>query len=512
MFLYQEPLRSQREFTGRYISISFTGKMVVMKNRKFSRALAVFSMFLMFSTAGNAAETGRHFSFAEAWYFVESRNDSLKAARSKVQQAEYEQESTTHLDFPEVSLSAAYLYLDDAVELTPQDIFASMEGGAQAGQIAAGIAHTYGLSSAQLQSGLTSTIAERKNISSSLGLSWPLYTGGRITAVQGIAADQTEEAKHDFDLNRLEQFELLTRYYFGTVLARKVLETRRAAEARLKKHNEHALHLEEQGQIARVERMQAEASYDKAVVERKKAQRDLEIARVAITRLMKSAEPVLPSDDLFIADTMPDIDQFMRATLSRYPALEVIESKRNQAEGLAAVERGKYLPSVALMGHYSLYEEDNLATELTPEWFVGVGLKFTLLDRSGRSEKLLAAKSAVERLEHMKHQAKSDLSVLVDKTYRHAHQAIEEYQGLQSSRQLARETVQLRMKAFNQGLGTSLDVVDAELFLASIETQRAVAAYNSVVALGKLFAISNRTQAFINCQKNEGKGEHQCAL
>lgn len=486
--------------------------MVVKKNRTIYGALAVFFVFLMYCVPGGSAEIGRPFSFAEAWNMVESRNDSLKAARSKIHQAKYKQQSTKNLDYPEVSLSAAYLYLDDAVELTPNDVFASMEGGEQASRIAAGMAGTYGLPPAQLNSGLTSTIAERDNITSSIGISWPVYTGGRIEAIQSITADQTKEAKYEFKLSRLERFELLTRYYFGTVLARKVHDTRKKAEARLKKHRDHAIHLEEQGQIAKVERMQSEAAYDKSVVERKKAQRDLEIARVAITRLMKSSELVFPADDLFIADAIPDIEEFKRATLGRYPGLDVLESKRNQAEGLAAVERGKYLPSVALMGNYSLYEEDNLATKLKPEWFIGVGLKVSLFDRSGRSAKLLAARSAVERLNHMDHQAKNDLSVLVEKTYRHAHQALEEYEGLRSSKQLAKETVQLRTKAFNQGLGTSLDVVDAELFLSSVETQRAVAAYNYVVALGKLFAVSSRPKAFFDCQNNQGKEEHQCAL
>lgn len=474
---------------------------------KFTRSLytfAVVALVLCCPRHECTAETDLSISLAEAWSIVNEENDALKAARAEVKQAEYKQDGAKDLFLPEISLSANYLYLDDAVELSPADLFASMEAGNQAAYIAAGLAESYGMTPAQLNAGLTSTIAERENLSSSLSATWPIYTGGRITAAQDIASGQLHEAHSNLKLKTLERFETLVRSYFGAVLAQQVFETRKDVEAGLKKHRDNAVLLEEQGQIARVERMQSEASFDKAVVERKKAGRDLEIAQVALTRMLKSSYPVVPADPLFVKETMPDVDTFIQDTLAKYPGLEVLDSKKEQVEGLAAVEKGKYFPTVALFGNYFLYEEDNLATKLVPEWTVGVGVQIPLLERSGRSGKLHAARSAAKRIEHLQNQARSDLSVLVEKTYRQAAQALEEYIGLRSSQLLAQETVHLRAKAFSQGISTSLDVVDAELFLARVKTQRALAVYNYVVALGKLLTVSSNPEAFFNYQNNKG--------
>lgn len=104
----------------------------------------------------------------------------------------------------------------------------------------------------------------------------------------------------------------------------------------------------------------------------------------------------------------------------------------------------------------------------------------------------------------MQAQAKQDLSVLVEKTYKEANQALEEYQGLQSSLNLANENVRLREKAFSQGLSTSLDVVDAELFLASIKTQRLAASYQYITSLTRLLAISGQMSEFNQYQKYRG--------
>ena len=460
---------------------------------------AVMLLFPVTLFAGGAA---LNITFSDAWQMVKEESDALKAARAKVEQAEFARKGSDDLNLPEITLSANYLYLDEAVELSPNDLFESMNGGDQAAMISSAVAQSYGLSPAQLQAGLTSTITERANLTSSLSAAWPLYTGGRIAAAQDIAEQQTVEANLDLQLETLQKFENLVRCYFGAILANRVFMTRKEVEAGLETHRNHAILLEDQGQIARVERLQAEAAYDKAVVERKKACKDLEIARVALSRMLKSEQLVIPSDKLFISDTLPSLETMIESTLARYPGLDILAAKKQQATGMAAIERGKYLPTVAMFGNLNIYEEDDLLSKLTPDWFVGVGLSIPLVERTGRSGKLHAAESAARRLDHLRMQAESDLSVLVEKTLSQAEQALEEFEGLLSSRRLAEETVKLRIKAFNQGLSTSLDVVDAELFLAGVKTQRAAAAYNYIVALGSLYMVGGRPEDFISMQNN----------
>jgi outer membrane protein TolC len=443
-------------------------------------------------------------SFAEAWQRVSAENDTLAAARANVEQAKYKRDAAKALYLPEIGISASYLYLDDKVTLSPNDILESTPAGDRLAPIIAGLANSYDMSATELNSGLTSTIAERENLTSSIRAHWPIYAGGRIDAAQDIAAGQVGEAGHQLEMKLEKQFENLARYYFGVVLRQRVLDTMSDVETGLKKHRDHAVLLEKQGQIARVERMQSQSSFDRAIVERRKAGRELEIARLALTRLLKSPQTVFPSDTLFINETMPPLASFLDKTLASYPGLGVLESKKEQARGLIAVERGKYFPTLALFVNYSLYEEDDLSSKLLPDWIVGIGMNIPLFERSGRAGTLAAAKSTVREINALERQARSDLSVLVEKSYLQAEQSLEEYQGLGSSLELAEETIALRAKAFSQGLSTSLDVIDAELFLAGIKMQRAVAVYNYVVTLAKLHAVSGQSESFLLYQKSQG--------
>ncbi|WP_318463716.1 TolC family protein [Photobacterium leiognathi] len=448
-------------------------------------------------------------AFSDAWHTVVTKNDGLAAKRANVEQAEHMQDAASDLYLPTVTVGANYTRLDQDVKLSPSDLFGSMPASQNAelqkviGRI---ISNNPEIASfaGQLNNAFTSTIADRDVLTSSVRAIWPIFTGGRISAAQDIAQGKTQEAKYMLAMMQQAKFEDLSRFYFGVVLAEKVVETRKEVEAGLKRHYEHAVKLQQQGQIAKVERLQAESAYDKAKVDTQKSVRDLEIAQVALTKLLQQSSTTVPTTKLFINSSLPPMSSFINKTLASYPGLHILDAKRKQADGLIDVEKGKYYPEVYLYGDYNLYESDSLAAKMAPDWAVGIGVSVPLIDSSGRSGKVKAAHSMVTQVNHLRAQAEQDLSVLVEKTYREANQALEEYNGLKSSLALAKENIRLREKAFSQGLSTSLDVVDAELYLSAVKTQRLAAAYQYVMCLTRLLAISGEMNTFNNYQQYQG--------
>ncbi|MFB9933701.1 TolC family protein [Photobacterium aphoticum] len=439
-------------------------------------------------------------SFVDAWQAVVSGNDGLAAERANVDRYKHMEDAASDLNLPQITATAKYTRLDKAVEIKPTDLIESMP----AGDAISRLAHSLGVNGSQLDALFTSQLTDRDVFTSSIRAIWPIFTGGRINAAQDIAKGQTEEAQYLLAMKQQGTFEDLSKFYFGVALTQQVLATRIEVEQGLKKHWQHAQKLEQQGQIAKVERLQAQASYDKARVERQKAQREMEIAQVALTKLLQLDTPAVPSTALFINPSLPPMSAFIEKTLTDYPGLHILDAKKKQATGLMTAEKGKYYPEVYLYGNYSLHEDDTLAAKTAPDWAVGVGVNIPLLDNSGRSGKVKAAHSAMKQVDYLRAQAEQDLSVLVEKTYREAMQALEEYNGLASSLSLAQENVSLREKAFSQGLSTSLDVVDAELYLASVKTQRVAAAYQYVISLTRLLAVSGEINQFHQYQQYQG--------
>jgi outer membrane protein TolC len=426
-------------------------------------------------------------SFAEAWELLQQHNYSLAAQKASVERYGYLQKASDSLNLPDISIGATYTRLDDDVTVSGD-------------QLTDGISGLGALSS--LLSGVSATVIDQEIFSSSIRAVWPIFTGGRISAAQTAAEGRAEEAQSQLEVEVQARYEDLSKYYFSVILANHVVATRLAVEQGLMIHRDHAIKLEQQGQIARVERLQAEASLAKAVVERKKAQHSLHIAQAALTQILNQTETVEPRDELFINQNLPSLEAFIDQTLATYPGLSLLDAKEKQAQSLIKAEKGKYYPEVYAFGDYNLYEDDSLSSQLEPEWLVGVGVRIPLVENTGRSENMKAASSAVDQIQYLRKQARQDLSVLVEKTYLEAQQALEEVLGLNTSIELAQENLRLRQKAFTQGLGRSLDVVDAELYLASVKTQQDVASFQYLHSLNKLLALSNEMASFDAYQRN----------
>ncbi|MDC5806602.1 TolC family protein [Vibrio europaeus] len=456
------------------------------------RPIALLIGFLgVYSPLSSAAAI----SFDQAWQVLQQENNSLAAQRSNVERYEHLKNATDNLNLPSVTVGANYTRLDTDVKVSGSQLFEST------GQHLPNLGPVFNQLLAGL-GGVTSTITERDIFSSSIRAVWPIFTGGRINAAQSAAEGRKQQAQSELAMETQARFEDLSKYYFSVLLAQEVVETRRLVEQGLTKHRDNALKLEQQGQIARVERLQAESALDKAVIERKKAEKSLEIAQSALNQILNQTTNIEPADSLFINQNLPEQSLFIERTLDTYPGLALLEAKEKQAASLIKAEKGKYYPEVYLYGDYSLHEDDSLASQMKPDWLVGVGVNIPLIENSGRSDQVKAAHSAVSQVRYLKAQAKQDLSVLVQKTYLEAQQAQEEVLGLESSIELASENLNLRQKAFSQGLSTSTDVVDAQLYVASVQTQKAAASFNYLISLSKLLALSSEMDAFSQYQHN----------
>ncbi|PIE72671.1 MAG: hypothetical protein CSA20_06890 [Deltaproteobacteria bacterium] len=464
-----------------------------------------------------------HFTFLDAWQQVLQHSDVLSAQQAAVNRHRYMQKAAGWQHFPSIHISGQYTRLSDPVEadarmlepfasMDPQVVGQTLGYMAGTGQISAQFAHDMGaflqgIAGQDLQT--TTELSPEDIYTSSIQAIWPLFTGWRVSAAEEVAAEQKKEAEAQLNVLRYNQFTALSRIYFGVVLAEQILQTRLEAEKGLQIHFEHALALEKEGQIAKVERLKAAAALDRARIETQRARHILEVSQLALTKTLHQEEEASPVSPLFINQVLPEQESFLAKTLETHPGLAILKAKQGQAKGLIRAEKGLYYPNLFAFGDYNLYKQDSILGESMPDWMVGLGFTMTLFDSGGRGEKLKAAKAAELQTRYLYSQTKRDLAVLVEKTWKEAQHALDEFDGLASSIALAEENVRLREKGFALGMSTSLDVVDARLFLESVKTQRLVAAYNYLLSFTRLLAMAGETELFAQYQSTARAVHHQ---
>lgn len=319
----------------------------------------------------------------------------------------------------------------------------------------------------------------------SLGVSsvWPLYTGGRLDAVKRIAAGRADEAGASVQAAQDEAATQLAERYFTVQLARRAWQLRSAAASVAKEHQHMALKMERSGLIAKVERLKADVAVDIAGREAAKAGSDLEIAQLALRRLLDAPGAVAPTTPLFVHAQPPgSLASFVDEAMASNAAWKQIAGKRKQADGAVQLQGRAFSPTVIGIANYNL----NRGSSARANWLVGVSVSVPLVERIDRAKMMSAARLEQQRVEVAAEQAGRDIPTLAESQWRTMEDARLRYLALGSAIELAYETRRLAQVAFRNGQATSTDVADASLNYTKSSLERAQAAYDYVMALARL--------------------------
>lgn len=320
---------------------------------------------------------------------------------------------------------------------------------------------------------------------------WPIYTGGRIRA--GIDAAEAAEAAGGAVLERTggELRLELVRRYFGQQLAEQALAVRVATRDGLHRHRENALKLEREGQIARAERLRAEVALAEAERDLEEGRRDLDMAGAALAALLASDDPVRALTPLPALPALPPLAQVQQRAREHNPGLREARLQQRRAEAGARAARGELGPTVALFGKRELYTRD--LTLLEPDWAVGVAVSLPLFDGGQRRSRRAAADALVDEVGARIEAGERDIALLARQRHQSLANAISRIESFRGTRALAEESLRAQRRAFEEGLGSSLDVVDAELALSRVELGMLAARYEGLLALAGLYEVAGES-------------------
>ena len=247
-------------------------------------------------------------------------------------------------------------------------------------------------------------------------------------------------------------------------------------------------------------------AHDRARVATRKSEKTLEIARISLRQLLHTEVDVEPSDPLFTNASISPEQPFITASLDNSPLLKSLEARDRELQAVESAKRGRYLPEVFLFADYALYRDNSIVSDLLPDWQVGVGFTIALHDRLNRSKSIGATLKAQESVARLTDSTRRALTVASQAAHKEAQQALQEYQGLGSSLELAQRNLYLRQKAFNEGFSTSSQLIDAQLFVSTASTERSAAAYHYILSLSQFLALSGEVNSFVQYQSRASEG------
>lgn len=333
-----------------------------------------------------------------------------------------------------------------------------------------------------------------------LQATWPLYTGGRISAQQNALAHKVREAEA-LQSERVEEKDAeLAQRYWGVQLARSVAQLRESRLADEEAQVARAKRFEAKGLISKLERMSVEVSRDTAKREATAAETS---ARVAEAELMAELrEKTLPelSTPLFVlTGDLGTLSGWQKKARLNSPLLRKTDAQIQQAQEGVRAAKGNFHPQVFAFGMKNLVK--HYLTPVEPDWMVGIGVKFTLWDNKDRMSDISAAKALVTKATAAREETDNKLMSAVEVAFLRTTEAREEYDLTVSTVALAAENLRLREKSFSEGLSTALDVREARTQLTGAEIAQRAAAYKFVVSWAMLHASSGAMPEFSDSLK-----------
>jgi outer membrane protein TolC len=420
-------------------------------------------------------------TFGDALARMRGSHETLHAADKELSQREEERKATKALYWPKVEVGAKYVVLDAPIEMDLnliREVILTLHPQVPAARVPS----------------FVETIQDERFWKANVEATWPIFTGGKVAAANRAAEARVSDVAAQRRQTEESLAAELVRRYYGLRLTLSARAVRQEVLKGLDRHLHDATRLEEEGLISRAERLNAAVARADADRQLRRVEQDVDIARAGLANILSLDEVGDPASPLVIDAKLGPVEQFQKLAQEKQPAFARFAAQNQLAEQAVKAERGRWLPDVYLFGTRELHESD--LTILDPTWAVGIGAKWTLFDGFERSHKTGAAKLQQGRVNDLERRARRDVATLVEKRYRELTKAREQFVALDAALELAQENLRVRTRAFEEGLATSLDVVDARLSLSRVELERLLAAYEFDVAVADLLEASGQGDQF----------------
>ncbi|HOP49918.1 MAG TPA: TolC family protein [Ignavibacteriales bacterium] len=327
----------------------------------------------------------------------------------------------------------------------------------------------------------------------------PIFTGFKVTA--GYKA-----AKADYEATLMEEKKIendviseVVVNYLNVVLIKDVIETRKNVLEGIKKHRDRAKRMYEEGLIANYNYLRAEVAV--ADAERNLSD-DLNKYELAVLAL-KTSMGVSSDEKIEVTDTLKltnqfkqNYDQALNKVFENQPILKMLMYKQDMVKEKIRSEYASFMPTVAAFGKYEIAQ--NYLSALEPKWAVGLTAQFNLFNGFKDKSKVENAEYLDQEIIYLTNDTKKKLALATNKYILDINNSVTKYAKLQPSIELANENLKLANKRFESGLGTSLEVVDAQLVLEKNIIDQKVAIFEYYKALIELLALEGDAKSILN--------------
>ncbi|WP_312524008.1 TolC family protein [Anaerospora sp.] len=324
------------------------------------------------------------------------------------------------------------------------------------------------------------------DLSNSLRMNWQLYSGGRVEG-------QIDQAKRGVQVADLgvektkQQLKLdTTSAYFTILQTKNLVDVNQQSVSNLQEHLTSVQAKYDVGVVAKSDVLRAEVELANAQQNLIKAQNNFDLAVAGLLNTMT----IDPGTELALTDTLSyqKYDKTLEDSLAAAqvrPDVAQADENVKIAETAIKVAKSGNRPSV------SVSASNGWSGSVLPEsgddnWNVGLSASWSLFDAGSSNAKVKQADASLDKVKEQAVQVKNAAALEVRQNYLSMQEAEKRIDTNKVAVGKAEEDLVIAREKYNAGVGTNLDVIDAQLALTQAKTNEIQALYDYNVSVAKI--------------------------
>ncbi|WP_179376165.1 TolC family protein [Winogradskyella wichelsiae] len=456
-------------------------------------------------------------SISEALEISYNNNEKIKRYEERVQQKIFEDKAAKGNFLPSVNLIGGYTYLSENMEINTSQVKSSIDD--LAGKYGTAFISAYGeelglaLPAESAYSTIVSSLSQlpsynlvvdNQNIpTAAITATQPIFTGGKIIAAKRYAKAELESSEIELKQVKNEIANELIDRYLTVVLLKQVIKTRQQAYEGMLKHQEQTERAIELEILAKHVLLRAKVAVANAEKDLNNDKNKLELAEMALRTTMNLPDSTVLKtiDSIGYQNLYFDFSKLLETANTNQPALELINQKEVMAKQSHALEKSKFMPNIAAFGTYNMFRED--LPIIPSKFIVGVQAQINIFNGFKDINKLKASKHLQEEVKNAKQYATQQIKLLVESNYRNTLNQQKLYNSQLTTVDLAEENFRINRRRFEEGIGKSIDVIDASLLYEKSKIEQLVALDGYYKAIANLYTAIGEPEKIIPILSNQ---------
>lgn len=412
-------------------------------------------------------------------------NHKIRAAREDILIATAQKKQAESGYWPQVSANAAY-------SLTNQDPLFILPSFKMSIPPISAFGSTINMGDIQVpQEDIK--LMDKQNIHASIDITYPLYTGGKIQALNKEAQSGIEIADQEYKKSNMEIDYDIKRFYYAVVLAKRIYKIGIDALDRLNITLEltESLYKNGSGKTTKLDYLKNKVLVDEVKTLVSGLKTNIRSAKQALMFSMGTDKDFnLPDEEIpFDTSNWSKADLLIKAFKSNpdwnklIAAVSVYKAKIEEA-------KSGFLPSLAIIGsfnqNFNSYKYGITNKINSSIWMIGLGAQIPIFNGFRTKNEINEAGAQLRKIDEQKHLLHDAIILQTEESLNKIESSTKKVRDTFEAKQSAAESCSLTERAFQQDMADAKDLIQAQILESFMDVQYQKALYDHAMAEANL--------------------------